>query len=63
MPLTKEQIIEIQESAQFNVMRRLREQEEKKELAERVKQRVEESKTTPVAKQVVADKELDKKGK
>ena len=40
MPLTKAQIIEIQESAKHNVLKRLREQEEKvnfeKEVAEKI---------------------------
>lgn len=42
--LTKEATIEIQEAAKFNYMKRLREEEEKEELANRVKKAIAESK-------------------
>ena len=57
MPLTKAQIIEIQEAAKFNYMRRLREQEDKKELKVRVAEKVAE------ATKAAEVKESDKKGK
>ncbi len=42
MPLTKSQIIEIQESAKFNHLKRLREIEEKKQLEETIAEKVAE---------------------
>lgn len=43
MPLTKAQIIEIQESAKYNYMRRLKEQEEKKAHAKNVAEKIAEA--------------------
>jgi len=46
MPLTKQQIIEIQEAAKFNYMKRLREQQELKQHEETVKVKIAESKVS-----------------
>lgn len=54
MALTKQDIIEIQEAAKFNHMRRLREQKEKEEFKKSVEEKIAESKK-PVT--------VDKKGK
>ena len=42
MPLTQAQIIEIQETAKYNVHKRMREQEEKAKLRDTVEQKIEE---------------------
>jgi len=44
MPLTNEQVIEIQESAKFNYLKRLREKENEEELVATIEKRVAESK-------------------
>lgn len=50
MPLTKSQIIEIQETAKYNYMKRLQEQEDKKKLKEVVAQKIaEKTEIKPVA--------------
>lgn len=56
MPLTKAQIIEIQESAKHNVLKRIREQEEKANFEKDVAQKIAEQ----TGKTVVLD---SKKGK
>ena len=43
MPLTKQQIIEVQEAAKYNFKRRVREQEEEKEHKEAVRQKLAEN--------------------
>ncbi len=43
MPLTKSQIIEIQESAKFNYAKQLREKDDKKALQEAIDERMKES--------------------
>lgn len=58
MPLTKAAIIETQETAKYNYMRRLQEQEDKKKLKEIVEQKIaERTEIKPVASI------SDKKGK
>jgi len=49
MPLTNAQIIEIQESARFNYLKRLREKENEEELVATIEKRVAESKQKPKA--------------
>lgn len=50
MPLTKAQIIEIQETARYNYMKRLNEAEEKKKLQETVAEKIaERTAVKPVA--------------
>lgn len=63
MALTKVERIEIQESAKFNYMRRLKEQEEKKQLQKQIEERV-RSETEAVKKQLDRSEDVDtKKGK
>jgi hypothetical protein len=57
MPLTQAQIIEIQETAKHNYLRRLQEQEDKQKLQETVAQKIEERTKAPVLTT------SDKKGK
>ena len=49
MPLTNEQIIEIQQSARYNYLKRFREKEEEKELVATIEKKVAESKQKPKA--------------
>lgn len=54
MPLTKAQIIEIQETAKFNYHKRVREMEDKKRLAELVAEKVsEKTEVKPVVQKSV----------
>lgn len=55
MALTKADIIEIQESAKFNHMKRLREQEEKKQFAVQLQEKI--------AQETKKTVNVDKKGK
>lgn len=57
MPLTQAQIVEIQETAKYNVHKRIREQEEKAKLQETVEQKIQER------TQALVSPTSDKKGK
>lgn len=47
MPLTKKQIIEIQEAAKFNYLKQLKEREDREKLAKAVEKRIQEETKTP----------------